>query len=263
MSGNKIIKKKRFGQNFLSDKLILSDLFDFIKPSSKDSFLEIGPGAGSLTEMFVSKSKNFTAIELDKDLINLLEGKFRDFKNFKIINRNILDINLKDFASSDNKIRLIGNLPYNMSSPILDWCFKNIHLIKDMHFMFQKEFAERCAGNQNTKSYGKLSVICSYFCDVEILTNIDRSYFDPVPKVDSAFIRFKPKEKKATLSELAKLNTLLNKLFNKKRKKIRKTLIELFSDDELSKLNIDFDLRPDQLSLEDYLSLIKLNFKNG
>ena len=240
MSGNKIIKKKRFGQNFLSDKLILSDLFDFIKPSSKDSFLEIGPGAGSLTEMFVSKSKNF-----------------------KIINRNILDINLKDFASSNNKIRLIGNLPYNMSSPILDWCFKNIHLIKDMHFMFQKEFAERCAGNQNTKSYGKLSVICSYFCDVEILTNIDRSYFDPVPKVDSAFIRFKPKEKKATLSELAKLNTLLNKLFNKKRKKIRKTLLELFSDDELSKLTIDFDLRPDQLSLEDYLSLIKLNFKNG
>ena len=129
--------------------------------------------------------------------------------------------------------------------------------------MFQKEFAERCAGNQNTKSYGKLSVICGYFCDVKILSSIDRSYFDPVPKVDSAFIRFIPKEKKATLSELTKLETLLNKLFNKKRKKIRKTLVELFSDDELSKLSIDFDLRPDQLSLEDYLSLIKLNFKNG
>jgi 16S rRNA (adenine1518-N6/adenine1519-N6)-dimethyltransferase len=150
-----------------------------------------------------------------------------------------------------------------MSSPILDWCFKNIHLIKDMHFMFQKEFAHRCAGNKNTKSYGKLSVICNYFCEVKILTDIDKSYFDPVPKVDSTFLEFKPKINETNAKELNSLNILLNKLFNKKRKKIFKTLQELFSEEELSKLSIDFNLRPDQLSLEDYISLTKLNFKNG
>jgi|TARA_X000000368_G_scaffold47100_1_gene33675 16S rRNA (adenine1518-N6/adenine1519-N6)-dimethyltransferase len=260
---SKIYKKKKFGQNFLSDEFILSTLVNFVRPSSKDLFLEIGPGSGNLTEMFTGMSKKFTAIEFDRDLIVLLKEKFKKEQNFEIINKNILDIDLNDFASKDNKIRLIGNLPYNMSSPILDWCFKNIHLIKDMHFMFQKEFAYRCAGNKNTKSYGKLSVICNYFCEVKILTDIDKSYFDPVPKVDSTFLKFKPKINETNINELNSLNILLNKLFNKKRKKILKTLKELFSEEELSKLSIDYNLRPDQLSLEDYISLTKLNFKNG
>ena len=129
--------------------------------------------------------------------------------------------------------------------------------------MFQKEFAYRCAGNKNTKSYGKLSVICNYFCEVKILTDIDKSYFVPVPKVDSTFLKFKPKINEININELNSLNILLNKLFNKKRKKILKTLKELFSEEELSKLSIDYNLRPDQLSLEDYISLTKLNFKNG
>ena len=129
--------------------------------------------------------------------------------------------------------------------------------------MFQKEFAYRCAGNQNTDSYGKLSVICNYLCKVDSLTDIDRSYFDPVPKVDSSFVRFKPKTNKKNSNELKNLNFLLNKFFNKKRKKINKTLIELFSEEDLSKIEIDFNLRPDQLSLEDYISLAKISIKNG
>ena len=260
---NKHNRKKRFGQNFLTDKHVLSNILSFINPKSDDIFLEIGPGLGNMTEMFLGIPEKYDAIEIDKDLINPLKEKFKDEKNFSIINKNILDLDLNYFVKDKKKIRLIGNLPYNMSSPILDWCFKQIDLIKDMHFMFQKEFAYRCAGNQNTDSYGKLSVICNYLCKVDILADIDRSYFDPVPKVDSSFVRFKPKTNKKNLNELKNLNFLLNKFFNKKRKKINKTLIELFSEEDLSKIEIDFNLRPDQLSLEDYISLAKISIKNG
>jgi 16S rRNA (adenine1518-N6/adenine1519-N6)-dimethyltransferase len=260
---NKHINKKRFGQNFLSDTHILSDILGYIDPKSDDLFLEIGPGLGTMTEMFVGIPKKYDAIELDKDLIAPLEKKFKNEKNLSIINKNILDLDLNCFAENNKKIRLIGNLPYNMSSPILDWCFKYVDLIKDMHFMFQKEFAHRCAGNENTASYGKLSVICNYFCKVDVLTDIDRSYFDPIPRVDSSFVRFRPKIHKKNLNELENLNFLLNKLFNKKRKKINKTLTEFFSEDDLSKIEIDLNLRPDQLSLEDYISLSKINIENG
>ena len=260
---NKHNRKKRFGQNFLTDKHVLSNILGFINPKSDDIFLEIGPGLGNMTEMFLGIPEKYDAIEIDKDLINPLKKKFKNEKNFSIINKNILDLDLNYFAKDRKKIRLIGNLPYNMSSPILDWCFKQIDLIRDMHFMFQKEFAYRCAGNQNTDSYGKLSVICNYLCKVDILADIDRSYFDPVPKVDSSFVRFKPKTNKKNSNELKNLNFLLNKFFNKKRKKINKTLIELFSEEDLSKIEIDFNLRPDQLSLEDYISLAKISIKNG
>ena len=243
---NKHNRKKRFGQNFLTDKHVLSNILGFINPKSDDIFLEIGPGLGNMTEMFLGIPEKYDAIEIDKDLINPLKEKFKDEKNFSIINKNILDLDLNYFVKDKKKIRLIGNLPYNMSSPILDWCFKQIDLIKDMHFMFQKEFAYRCAGNQNTDSYGKLSVICNYLC-----------------KVDSSFVRFKPKTNKKNSNELKNLNFLLNKFFNKKRKKINKTLIELFSEEDLSKIEIDFNLRPDQLSLEDYISLAKISIKNG
>lgn len=260
---DKLIKKKKFGQNFLSDKLILSNLFDFIKPSSEDTFMEIGPGIGSLTEMFSGIPENYVAVEIDKDLISLLKEKFKKDPTFEIINKSILEVELQDFLKSRKKIRLIGNLPYNLSSPILDWCFRNIHLIEDMHFMFQKEFADRCAGNENSKSYGKLSVICNYFCNVNILTNVDRTFFDPAPKVDSSFVRFRPSKTKVDLKELKNLNFLLNKLFNKKRKKIRKTLEELFFEEDLLKLDIDFNNRPDQLTQNDFIRLTNLRFKNG
>ncbi len=260
---DKIKKKKRFGQNFLSDRFILSNLFDYIKPSSEDSFIEIGPGIGDLTEMFSGIPKKYIAVEIDEDLIGLLKEKFKKDRTFTIINENILDIELQDFVKSNKKIRLIGNLPYNLSSPILDWCFKNIHLIEDMHFMFQKEFAERCAGSGGSKSFGKLSVICHYFCDVNILSNIDRSFFDPAPKVDSCFVRFKPNKTKINFKELKNINFLLNKLFNKKRKKIRKTLEELFFKEDLLKLNIDLNHRPDQLAQKDFIALARLRFKNG
>ena len=128
-----ISPKKRFGQNFINDEVLLSDLVDLINVKKNDDFLEIGPGSGNLTSLIVSSANSCSSVEIDRDLISLLKEKFKKNDNFKIINENILNFDLKKYVSNFNQIRLAGNLPYNLSSPIIDWCTKNIFLIKDMH----------------------------------------------------------------------------------------------------------------------------------
>ena len=130
-----ISPKKRFGQNFINDEVLLSDLVDLINVKKNDDFLEIGPGSGNLTSLIVSSANSCSSVEIDRDLISLLKEKFKKNDNFKIINENILNFDLKKYVSNFNQIRLAGNLPYNLSSPIIDWCTKNNDLIKDMHFM--------------------------------------------------------------------------------------------------------------------------------
>ena len=155
-------------------------------------------------------------IEKDCDLIHNLKSSFREYENSLILNIDILKYNLD---SLNHSVRVVGNLPYNISTEII---FKmcNCTKIIDMHFMLQKEFAERCAGNENSKSYGKLSVICDYLFEVSILKDVDKSFFIPPPKVDSAFVRFKPKRKTFNEIEFVNLKKILNPLFNAKRKKI-------------------------------------------
>ncbi|MFL2753972.1 MAG: 16S rRNA (adenine(1518)-N(6)/adenine(1519)-N(6))-dimethyltransferase RsmA [Gammaproteobacteria bacterium] len=257
------LPKKRFGQNFLSDAVLLDKLANYINASKDDFFLEIGPGIGGLTNYLYKKPRRYVAVELDKDLIDNLESKFSNESNFKIINKDILDIDLKEFADVSNPIRLIGNLPYNLSSPILEWCFDQIEMIKDMHFMFQKEFAERCAGDETTNSYGKLSVMCKYLCKVEILSEVERNFFEPIPRVDSSFVRFIPKIRENKIEELKNLKKILPKLFNKKRKKVAKTLREIYSDKDLNEIDLDLNLRPDQMNIQQFIDLARLKQKNG
>ena len=259
----KLTAKKRFGQNFLTDVLLLDQLAKYINPLNSENFLEIGPGTGTLTENIIIKPKKYIAVELDRDLIETLENKFFSKENFQIINESILDLDLREYADESRKIRLVGNLPYNLSSSILEWCFEQIEMIEDMHFMFQNAFAERCAGDENTNSYGKLSVMCKYLCDVSILKEVNRNYFDPVPKVDSSFVRFIPKKRPNKKEELNNLKFILPKLFNKKRKKISKTLKEFFLEDDLNKIDLDLNLRPDQMNIDQFLDLARLMRKNG
>ena len=129
--------------------------------------------------------------------------------------------------------------------------------------MLQKEFAERCVGDENSKSYGKLSVICDYLFEVKILKNVDKSFFNPSPKVDSSFVKFKPKKEFLDQNELNNLKKILNHLFSAKRKKIKKTLTKIFSESEIKKIDLDFNLRPDQLSTQNFLELSKLVKSHG
>ena len=253
--------KKRFGQNFLTDKKLLEDLVNLINVASNDRVLEIGPGKGDLTKILVNISDSYFGIELDKDLLIFLKKKFP--KNINaFIGGDILKLNPSEIYAS-NEFRVIGNIPYNISSPILDWCEKHYEKILDMHFMLQKEFALRCAGNEKTSSYGRLSVICKYLYEVTIVREVSKEFFDPIPKVDSLFVRFSPKKKEINQKELQNLKKVTRALFNKKRKKISNSLEDVLQKESIDKLDLNFNLRPDELSLNEYLQISKLVKDDG
>ena len=248
--------KKRFGQNFLTDEKILEDLVRLINISFEDKVLEIGPGKGDLSENIINCCNSYYAVEIDRDLFNLLKAKFPENEK-SFINADILKLKPSEIMLDDN-FRLVGNIPYNISSPILNWCEKNYEKISDMHFMLQKEFALRCSGNENTSSYGRLSVICKYLYEVEVLKEVSKVFFNPEPKVDSLFVRFYPKYAKIDEKEFQNLKTVTRALFNKKRKKISNSLKDIMTDDDIKKIDLDLNLRPDELSLDDFLRISNL-----
>ena len=253
--------KKRFGQNFLTDKKLLEDLVNLINVASNDRVLEIGPGKGDLTKILVNICDSYFGIELDKDLLVFLKKKFP--KNINaFIGGDILKLNPSEIYAS-KKFRVIGNIPYNISSPILDWCEKHYEKILDMHFMLQKEFALRCAGNEKTSSYGRLSVICNYLYEVTILKEVSKKFFNPEPKVDSLFVRFSPKKKEVNQKELHNLKKVTRALFNKKRKKISNSLEDILHKESIKKLNLNLNLRPDELSLNEFLQISALVKDDG
>ena len=253
--------KKRFGQNFLSDNVLLEDLANLINVAANDRLLEIGPGKGDLTKNLINVCNSYFGIELDKELLVFLRNKFPENKN-AFIDGDILKLSPSEIFAS-NGFRVIGNIPYNISSPILDWCEKHYEKILDMHFMLQKEFALRCAGNEKTSSYGRLSVICNYLYEVKILKEVSKEFFNPVPKVESLFVRFSPKKKKLNQKEFQNLKKVTRALFNKKRKKISNSLEEILQKESIDKLGLNLNLRPDELSLNEYLQISALVKDNG
>ena len=253
--------KKRFGQNFLTDRKILEDLVSLINVSNQDKFLEIGPGKGDLTENLISLCDAYFGVEVDKDLLVFLRNRFPENKK-AFINGDILKLHPSKIYSS-NKFRVVGNIPYNISSPILDWCEKYYEKIHDIHFMLQKEFALRCAGSEVTSSYGRLSVICNYLYEVTILKEVSKDFFNPIPKVDSLFVRFSPKKKEIDQKELSSLKQVTRALFNKKRKKISNSLDDVLQKESFNKLDLNLNLRPDELSLDEYLQISSLVKDDG
>ena len=248
--------KKNFGQNFLIDQIILGRIIDALSLNKHDEVLEIGCGKGALTERILAKEVNLRGVEIDRDLIeelNLIKLKNR---NLDVLNEDILKINLKDI--SESKLRIVGNLPYNISSKIMLWSIKNKDMIEDVHFMLQKEFAERLISSPNKKSYGRLSILAQLFFNVEELFDVPSESFFPEPKVDSLFLRLKPKENKdLEYLDIECLQNVTLKAFTKRRKKISSGLKELLTKEDLKKINIDPDLRPENLTIADYISITK------
>ena len=253
--------KKRFGQNFLSDKKLLEDLVNLINVDSNDRLLEIGPGKGDLTKNLINICDSYFGIELDKDLLVFLRNKFPKNRN-AFIDGDILKLNASEIYAS-NQFRVVGNIPYNISSPIIDWCEKHYETILDIHFMLQKEFALRCAGNEKTSSYGRLSVICKYLYEVTIIKEVSKEFFNPMPKVDSLFVKFSPKKREVNQKELQNLKKVTRTLFNKKRKKISNSLQDILEKETINNLDLNLNLRPDELSLNEYLQISALVKDDG
>ena len=245
--------KKELGQNFLIDEVALNRIIELINPRNEDHFLEIGPGRGALTKRLSDKAKRLYAEELDQDI--LLSLKLINSNKLFIHNESILNFDV-DRIIEYEKIRLVGNLPYNISTEIMLWAFDSLKQLEDMHFMFQKEFGERLSAEPNNKSYGRISVLTQYLTELEKVLYLEPSSFRPKPSVESVFIRFKPKKDRHILSPISiKLQEITKATFMHRRKMIGKSLKNILTTQQIEQLDIDLSLRPENLSVNDYVRI--------
>ena len=245
--------KKSLGQNFLIDSNVIDQIIQYVKPDQQDVFLEIGPGKGAISEILIDKSNQVQAVELDDDLLKKLVT-LEDRGNFRVHKGNILEFNPKKIF--DEKIRVIGNLPYNISTPILLWSFKFLDMFTDMHFMFQKEFGDRLFAKNNSKDYGRTSVITQYLTKPKYCFDIDPESFSPKPKVKSVFVKFEPVLGRSFDDPIAQMIQKVTRItFQHRRKMIGKSLENLLSKEKLEALDIDLKLRPENLSVQEYIKI--------
>lgn len=253
----KHIAKKRFGQNFLTDQSIINSLVEAISPQPDDLMVEIGPGLGALTKPLLKRLKCLNVVEVDRDIITWMQAEYNKpaYANsvIKIHNADALKFN---FTSLGSNLRVTGNLPYNISTPILFHLLDNISHITDMHFMLQKEVVERMVAAPSTAAYGRLSVMLQYRLQMDYLITVPPEAFDPAPKVESAFVRCVPY---ATLPFVAKDEAIFAKVvlaaFGQRRKTLRNTLKDILSDDGFVALNINSQLRAENLSVAEFVAI--------
>ena len=245
--------RRKYGQNYLKDKAILFEMGEAIAPKEHDNFIEIGPGLGALTDQINIEKINITCIEIDTKNIEYLRKKYYGPASFKFINEDILNFNLDDEVSN---YRLIGNLPYNISTQIMLKFIENYKNIYDMHFLVQKEVAEKVTGNVSTKNWGKLALKISAFFDSEVLFDVPPESFDIKPNVNSSFIRLLPKKDiNYDLEIKSDLYNVIDSAFMSRRKNIKNNLKNL--NINWNKVDIDPNKRSEELSTQDFINLAK------
>ena len=252
--------KKSLGQNFLIDKNILKKIVDVGNINSKDKILEIGPGAGNLTEYIVKANpKTIIVVEKDFNLTKLLENKFK--KKVKIINDDILKLS-EDFYNE--KFIIYGNLPYNISTQILAfWCLSKKIKFKKLILMFQKEVADRIVAKVNTKNYSRITILSNWKFYIKKLFDINPECFSPRPKIKSSLLEFTPKKNIVDIKYPKNIEKITNIFFSQRRKMVKKNFMKLFKNfNEVSKLlNIRLTDRPQNIPIEKFLEIIKI-FEN-
>ncbi len=246
--------KKKLGQHFLVDQNIINKLIKNISPNKVDLLIEIGPGDGALTKSILPHVKSTCLIEKDKDLINDLEFILKRYKSSKVINKDVLEF---DFSIFRYPFRVIGNLPYNISTEIIFKMCKIDNII-DIHFMLQKEVVDRIVSQPNTKVYGRLSVMAQAYFSPKKLFDISENVFTPKPKVKSSFLRLLPRKSifKNNKHEEIFYN-IVKSSFEGRRKMIRQSLSKYLNDDDYDSVNIDSKLRAENLTVDDYLLISK------
>jgi 16S rRNA (adenine1518-N6/adenine1519-N6)-dimethyltransferase len=257
VSASPHIARKRFGQNFLHDRGIIERIVRAISPRPGDRIVEIGPGQGALTFPLLQAIGTMRAIEIDRDLIPRLTAAAPKHGALEIIEADVLTIDFGALAA-DGPIRLVGNLPYNISSPILFHALEHAPAIRDMHFMLQKEVVDRMAATHGNKDYGRLTVMLQSRVIVEPLFLVPPGSFTPAPKVDSAIVRLTPlpPERIAPHSP-ARLDAIVRAAFQQRRKTLRNALAGVVDEDQLRAAGIDPGLRAEQLAVEDFLRLAR------
>lgn len=246
--------RKRFGQNFLHDQGVISRIVSSINPSADDHLVEIGPGQGALTRPLAASGAWLDCVELDRDLAAYLQREFAGSSRVTIYQHDILKFDLHQLTTSPGQLRIIGNLPYNISTPVLFSLLQQHSLIRDMTFMLQLEVVQRMAANASEKNYGRLSLMLQYYCEVIHLFNVPSAAFTPRPKVSSAIVKLVPhRQFPVQAKDPAWLQVVIRTAFNQRRKTLKNSLKAIISEEVLNSLPIDGSLRPENLTLADYV----------
>jgi 16S rRNA (adenine1518-N6/adenine1519-N6)-dimethyltransferase len=252
------VPRKRFGQHFLHDPGILRRIVQAIAPQRGQAMIEIGPGDGALTLPLLRELGRLTVIELDRDLVPRLRASAAGVGELEIINADVLNVDFSALAAGA-KLRVVGNLPYNISSPILFHCLDHIDAIEDMHFMLQKEVVERMAAAPGSKVYGRLSVMLQLVCRVDPLLNVPPGAFRPPPKVDSGVVRLTPRalaERPAADSAL--IARIVKAAFGQRRKTLSNALAGVVTPDQITAAGIEPRVRAEQLAPAAFVALARV-----
>ncbi len=251
--------RKRFGQNFLIDQGIIRDIVRAVHPQKDDYIVEIGPGKGAITEQLAASCDNLSVIELDRDLVPWLKMKFEKHNNFQLFQADALQFDFAQLIQNSKPLRIVGNLPYNISTPLIFHLLTYANKVSDMHFMLQKEVVKRMAAKAGDSAYGRLGIMVQYYCEVEELFEVPPRSFDPAPKVDSAIVRLAPYENLPhKANNIKTLENLVNLAFQQRRKTLRNALKKLITPDVMEQLPIDTSARAEEISLKDYVATSNL-----
>jgi 16S rRNA (adenine1518-N6/adenine1519-N6)-dimethyltransferase len=250
---SKHIPRKRFGQNFLQDTRVIGAIVDAIRPEPGEAIVEIGPGLGALTYPLLERAGKLHVVEIDRDIIARLKNEISPDK----LTIHEGDALAFDFGSIAPKMKIVGNLPYNISTPLLFHLADYAEQVVEMHFMLQKEVVERMVAEPGSKAYGRLSVMLQWRYHMSLLFVVPPEAFDPPPKVDSAIVRMIPVAQPLPCDE-ATLEAVVQKAFSQRRKVIRNCLSGMFTEEQIAACGVNPTDRPEAVPLEGYVALANL-----
>jgi len=250
---NAHIPRKRFGQHFLCDQTVVQNIVAAITPKPGEHLIEIGPGQGAITLPVLKRAKQLEVIELDRDLIPQLQERTEHAGRLHVYLQDVLDFDFSSIKKDARLLRIFGNLPYNISTPLIFHLIDHSAVIADMVFMLQKEVAERLAATANTEAYGRLSVMVQYHWHVELLFDVPATAFHPPPQVESSILRLTPHHQiPYPVKDYALFAEVVRHAFGQRRKTLRNSLKNLVSDEVWKRVSINSQLRAENLSVKDF-----------
>ena len=254
-SGFSAPAKKSLGQHFLSDRDYIDSIVRAVNPKPDELLVEIGPGQGAITFPLLRRHGRLTVIEFDRDLIAPLTAAAEGIGELTILNRDVLSVDFAELAG-DGRIRLVGNLPYNISSPILFHALEHAAVVSDMHFMLQKEVVDRMAAGPGSKVFGRLSVMLQAYCEVTSLFVVPPGAFRPPPKVDSAVVRLVPRDPASIdIKDHKRFAEVVKAAFGQRRKTLRNALNNVVSAEQFVAAGVRPDARAEQLDVAEFIAL--------
>lgn len=248
--------RKRFGQHFLHDETAINDIVAAIAPQPGDTMVEIGPGQGAITGPLLRRLGRLHAIEIDRDLIPALERRFAQDGDLTIHAADALRFDIGTLSPAGGRLRVVGNLPYNISTPLIFHLLASSSAVADMHFLLQKEVVDRIAAAPGGGAYGRLSVMAQYRCHCEKLFGVASAAFSPPPKVESALLRLKPYSRPPiAVNNEQRFARIVSEAFSQRRKTIKNNLKKMLTVEAIEGAGVDPNLRPEKLSLAQFAAL--------